>query len=237
MTFDVRQPAAAGCRARSCRELHGAAGQARQRRERVGGGRRGQRLGVDAAQPGQRRRRCAAARPGRCASSPRRPAPRRCGRAIAAGCPGRRSPCTIASSGTAAATRRIRSARSKVSAPPKPSLKPSSTKAAGLLLAAVEGVGDAAAHRPCAQLLEHAVDRPAHVQQHRQLELARQLRAGRRRSRPGARGRGPATKWSRPISPTATSRGSSRCASSASRSAARSASPAAPVHIGWMPSA
>jgi hypothetical protein len=43
---------------------------------------------------------------------------------------------------------------------------------AGLLLAAVEGVSDAAAHRPCAQLLEDAVDRPADVQQHRQVELA-----------------------------------------------------------------
>ena len=44
-------------------------------------------------------------------------------------------------------------------------------------------MGDAAAHRPRAQLLEDAVDRPADVQQHRQVELAGELQL--RREDPG----------------------------------------------------
>ena len=51
------------------------------------------------------------------------------------------------------ARRRICSARSKVIAPPKPSLRPSPTNTPRLLRAAVEGVRDAAGHLDAAQQL------------------------------------------------------------------------------------
>ena len=97
---------------------------------------------------------------------------------------------TIAASGTSAATRRMRSARSKVSAPPKPSLKPSSTKTSaccGLPLKAWAMPPATGA----AQVLQHRVDGAPHVQQHRQIELDGELELRREerrlafRSRPG----------------------------------------------------
>jgi hypothetical protein len=44
----------------------------------------------------------------------------------------------------------------------------------GLLAAAVEGMGDPAAHLETAQLLEYGIDGPPHVEQDRQIEIARQ---------------------------------------------------------------
>ena len=122
--------------------------------------------------------------------SPARTLARPSGRANAAGCPARRSRARCASSGSDCASRRICSARSKVIAPPKPSLKPRSRKPCGLLLAAVEGMRDAARHLDAPQVLEQGVGRAPHVQDHRQLELACQLELRARRTAPGACGRG-----------------------------------------------
>ena len=57
----------------------------------------------------------------------------------------------------------------------KPELETQGNERLRLLHTAVEGMGDAAAHRHFAQALEQAVGRAAHVQDHRQAEAPRQL--------------------------------------------------------------
>ena len=91
------------------------------------------------------RRRCAAARPARCASSRRRRAARPCGRATAAGCRARRSRARCASSGSsrASAADPQRALEGQRAAEAEPEAEPD--EHVGLLLAAVEGVRDAAA--------------------------------------------------------------------------------------------
>ena len=219
---DRPSPRAAGCRraprcpatcARPVREDQAAAA-ARCAR----GSRRGQRVGRRSAQLGQ-----LGAMRGSSAGSlrivaPGRPLRRRCDRATAAGCRARRSPCTIGSSGTrcgdaADPQRPVEGQRAA-----EAELEAELDEGLGLLLAAVEGMGDAARHRRRAQLLRaRCRPRGATCSSTGSVELARRAAAAPRRSAPGARGRGPATKWSRPISPTATSRGSSRWRASASR--------------------
>jgi hypothetical protein len=56
-----------------------------------------------------------------------------------------------------------------------PAAKPRSTNCAACCRAAVEGVGDAARHLDAAQALQQRVGRAAHVQDHRQAGVARQL--------------------------------------------------------------
>ena len=155
--------------------------------------------------------RCGAARPVRCG-----PAAGRLRAAAAVryshcgGMSGASVSSTSADSGSAAASRRICCARSKVTVPPKPSLKPSRTNSSRLLRAAVEGVGDAG-HPGPAQVLEQRVGGAAHVQDHRQCHAGAPAPAAPRQERScRAAVRARAAKKSRPISPTATSRGSSR---------------------------
>ena len=57
----------------------------------------------------------------------------------------------------------------------EPELETQGDERLRLLHTAVEGMGDAAAHRHFAQALEQAVGRAAHVQDHRQAEAPRQL--------------------------------------------------------------
>ena len=78
-------------------------------------------------------------------------------------------------------------ARSKVMAPPKPSLKPSSTKACACCALPLKAWR--CRRRPrSAQVLEQGIGRAPHMQDHRQAGRSRSS-AARRRSAPGARGR------------------------------------------------
>jgi hypothetical protein len=123
------------------------------------------------------RRRSAPARPARCASSPR---PRGIGGAIA---PLRGNVRRIGFHHD-----RILSERAADAADPQGALerhraaeaeaKAELDEGAGLLFAAVEGVGEAARDRSSTQVLEDGVDGAAHVQQHRQAELGRELELG-----------------------------------------------------------
>ena len=116
---------------------------------------------------------------------------------------------TIASAARPAPAARICSARSKVIAPPKPSLKPSSTNASACCSLPLKAWAMPPAPRAGAAA-SAALSAERRTCTTTGSPNRAPARAGRRRSAPGARGRGPATKWSRPISPTATSRGSSR---------------------------
>ena len=172
--------------------------QTRQRRDGIARGRCGQRV----------ERRCRAGRPAPAAMRgssrrlvaalrlARRALRLRCGRASAAGCRAHRSPSRSPSSGSVAASRRNLQRALEGHRAAEAELEAELDEGLRLLLAAVEGMRDAARlpGATCRRCFSTLVDRAPHVQDHRQLVLARQLQLRVEEALLRARGPGPATK-------------------------------------------
>jgi hypothetical protein len=81
---------------------------------------------------------------------------------------------TMASSGSVAASSRMRVAAREGHGAAETQLEAELDELVGLLPAAVEGVGDAAGHTATAQLPEHRIDGTPDMEQNRKLVVARQ---------------------------------------------------------------